>query len=687
MWDHPWPGKALEVDGFEFVYELENPAAFRGLTWYFRSGPGWYAAALPVRDGRIRMWVPRDAFEALDSPAGWNEVRAVRMSPWTARRGSGAVVLLGVFPRRAEVGVVMPGDGSSPDPGERAFGRRAADAWVQDLSSIGLFPLRVEESTLARVDAARLKALILPYNPRPSSEMLDALERYVKAGGRLVVCYNADARLANIVGVLPGRWVAADLPGRWQSMRFPDEAWGGPASVPLASAPNLLTVQLPTNGPARALAVWEDVRGARQPEIAIATTPRGAWFSYLPGGAEDAARARLFAFLLVPYIPDAPARAVERLAESVRARAVAGGAAADELARATNLLAAGDVSTAWDAVEQARRLADLELAARVGWPDGLALGIWDHTGKGLYAGDWARTMAELAECGFSDLFVYVARDAPRPTAAAQAAAPHGIRVHAWHACFNHDGSAADRARAMQTPDRLQRAASGARAFWLCPSREENRRVERERLIRLAGTPGIAGIQLDYIRYPDAEHCYCAHCRDAFAAYRGAPVANWPGDVREGEARRAFLDWRAAQVTALVRETAEAVRTAHPGVRLSAAVWPEVDRVGDELGQQWGRWMEAGWLDFVAPMSYTERVGELAAWTRRHAAVPGAAGKVWAGLGVTSSHTRLTPEQALLQARAAREAGATGVVIFDMNPTVQAELFPVLRRIRAERQHD
>ena len=679
VWDVPVAMDLSNADGLEISYTLENPGAFRGVTWYLRSGPGWWAAALPVADGPQRVWVPWSAFEAQEAPAGWDRISAFRLSPWAAGRGGGgAVVLHDVQARSASVAILEPE--SMPNPQELAFGQRAAAQWAADFSRLAVAYRMVSGEAVAGLDAGRVRVLVLPYNPGLSSDLLRALRRYVDRGGALLVSYNADAELAALVGVRVGSWQAAGRSGQWHAMVFSGPDWQGPAQVLSPGTPHLLPVY-PASADAELLAVWQDAAGRVQPEAAVVVSPRGAWFSYLPGADDEQARQRMVAFLLDRHLPGSAAAALR--AELAGWAADAGSAPAEftgALRAVEAALEAGRVGSAWDAWTRLRGRMQAALASGVALPRGVPQGIWDHSGEGLYPGDWSRTMAELAAAGFSDVFVYVPRTGRLSPQAVPAAREAGLRVHAWHICLNLDGVPEEALRRWRAQGRLQTGLNGATTAWLCPSIPENRAMERERVVQRSMEPGLAGVHLDYVRYPDADHCYGACCRRAFEAEYGRRVAAWPEEVRSGPLRETFQAWRAEQVSRLVAEIAEAVRTRFPGLALSVAVWPDLDTVVERQGQDWPRWLGAGWVDIVLPMSYTGSVEELAAWTTAHAALPAAGDRIWSGLGVRSAHTRLTPGQTLAQARAALEAGAAGWVVFDLTATVRDELFPVLARL-------
>lgn len=677
-WDAPFARNLHSADGCEILYEFDRPEAFRGLTLYFRSGPGWYAAALPVRDGPQRVWLPFGAFSRENLPAGWKNVHGVRLSPWSSGLGAGAVRLREIKPRRADIAIVMPGENAFPDRNERDYARAAGELWLTDLATVGFYPITLEEKELRRLKDLTTSLVVLPLNPAPPPEAVRDLEKYSRSGGKLAVCYSGHGRLAELIGIKPGRWLAADLSGGIPIVRFVHRDWRGPPEVPLTRGYQMIAFDLPGKDGAELMALVVSPDRPDQPHPAIARSNRGLWMSHALGAYEEGARRRMLPHLLEPFLPGSISRAAAREIERARARSKSpqGRAKVDE---AEGALARGDTPAVWALLDRAAALELESLAQEAPIPARVPLGIWDHTGKGLYAGNWERTARELKERGFTDVFLFVQRPEPIPAAAVAAASRQGLRVHLWHACFNHDLSNDERALVKGQEERLQLSPAGERAFWLCPTRPENRQSELQRLMRLAQTPNIAGIHLDYIRFPSSQFCYCEACRKSFESSRKSPVGDWPDEVIDGPLRREFLDWRAGQISSFVAEVRSALERSRPGLLLSAAVWPAVDRVGDELGQRWGEWLAAGWVDFVVPMSYTERVGELRAWTRRHTGLQGAEGRIWAGLGVTSAHSRLGAAETLEQIQAALESGAAGIVIFDLNATVQKELFPALRR--------
>ena len=215
---------------------------------------------------------------------------------------------------------------------------------------------------------------------------------------------------------------------------------------------------------------------------------------------------------------------------------------------------------------------------------------------------------------------------------------------------------------------------GTRGVYLDPAVP----VVRERLVAIfrdlvSRYSTLDGLHLDYIRHPGVlpfspgsrfgvglEFGYGEESRARYRAETGNPdpiEGAGPGIVRNANAWDA---WRRHQVTTLVEEIAAAARAAQPGIVLSAAVIPYVDRAYLSLAQDWRGWLESGAIDLAIPMVYTldDRLSRyqletFAGWPLAH--------RIWPGMGVWlfANH----PERALRQIEALREAGLSGEVLF------------------------
>ncbi len=297
-------------------------------------------------------------------------------------------------------------------------------------------------------------------------------------------------------------------------------------------------------------------------------------------------------------------------------------------------------------------------------------------------------LADARALGVTDLFVQVHRGGrawfnsrfadSSPFTAARAAnagvdpfaaliekaGARGIRVHAWvnvlslsanslapilsvlgrdAVIVDHKGRSLLDYPAYEVPQPDRRYyRMGTPAIWLDPAAPG----VAERLAATFGElaaryPKLAGIHLDYVRYPDAlpfapgsrfgvglSFGYGAKSRKRFQEETGrkAPLGD---DVTNADA---WDDWRRKQLSALVARIAVGARAARPGLLVSAAVIPDAERALTVDFQDWRGWLDAGWLDFAAPMLYTRDAARFGYGVEALSALA-AKRPLWVGVGV------------------------------------------------------
>jgi uncharacterized lipoprotein YddW (UPF0748 family) len=324
-------------------------------------------------------------------------------------------------------------------------------------------------------------------------------------------------------------------------------------------------------------------------------------------------------------------------------------------------------------------------------------GVWNHSGTGLYPGDWNATCRLLADAGITAVFPnlawagtahYPSQSVPASfivnaygnqlKQSAAAARRYGLELHAWKICWNLGQAPATLVQQLAEDGRLQKTDAGKNLEWLCPTHPDNIAQELKVISELLAGAELNGIHLDYIRYPGSHACFCAGCRQRFEKWRGQAVRGWPESAQAGELREAFTAWRAAQITAFLRSVRELIRQRKPGVKLSAAVYPNYPECVTSIGQDWGAWLNEGLVDFVCPMDYTEASAVFGAMLQQQLVLPKAKGRVFPGIGVTAKESRLAPDQVIEQILRVRAADAGGFLLFDLNRTLEKDVLPLLR---------
>ena len=722
-WDCRVPLDLSAVDLLAVDITCDQPGTIRSLNLYFESGDGWYVAPLALHTaGRQQIFVPCQSMETEGKPGGLAKITRVRLSPWRGADTKTRIVLHGFRPT-APIVAVLRGTGSLPDPAERRFGDSAARRVQSWIEAAGLPSLLIDEAAFRA--ESHVRVAILPYNDVLPDRVYTAVEAFVRNGGRLIVCYSSDARLARLLGVRLGEYQRLEGTDRWSGFRFLS-----PAALHLPErvgqqSQNIRAV-LPDRPDAHVIATWEDDSGHAEAAPAWVQSDTGFWMTHVPSGDDTGGKQSMFtAFVARLYPPawrwiaepllasagridsfrdlDETCRAIETAVAAGHVSNAGRVSALLDRVRATHAEAAaasarGEWGPILDASQTIRN--DLtEAYARIQHPQsGQIVGIWDHSGTGWSPGDWDRTCRLLRDHGVTHVFANMlwAAQAHYPSdvlprsytsrslgdqvdACLRAAHANGLRLHVWKVCWNLEGIDDEALRRLKSDGALQTTDDGTVVPWLNPAIPENARRELESILEVARRYPVDGIHLDYIRYPGTTTDFGPASRAAFEQASGRHVDRWPGDVKNGgERAEEFKAWRASVITAFVRSCRRELNAVRPGIQLSAAVFANQPDCRLSVGQDWALWLREGLVDFVCPMNYDENLARFASRAAGHMALPGAAGRVIEGIGATSGESRLLADQVIEQVLAARKAGAAGFVLFDMSPTVRDHILPALR---------
>ncbi|GAB4185738.1 MAG: hypothetical protein Kow00105_00110 [Phycisphaeraceae bacterium] len=134
----------------------------------------------------------------------------------------------------------------------------------------------------------------------------------------------------------------------------------------------------------------------------------------------------------------------------------------------------------------------------------------------------------------------------------------------------------------------------------------------ELFTELATQYDIDGLHYDYIRYPKEITEVKAGYEDRVKrlgnwSYDAVSLARFSKDTGIAAPDldpQAWVDWRAAQITEVVRRTSEQVRRVRPDIIISAAVMADPDDAYRTKMQDYVRWMKEGYLDAAITMNYT-----------------------------------------------------------------------------------
>lgn len=274
----------------------------------------------------------------------------------------------------------------------------------------------------------------------------------------------------------------------------------------------------------------------------------------------------------------------------------------------------------------------------------------------------------------------------------------GLEVHAWINAYTaglllerpaHPDHVLNRHPEWVTVDRdgrslwdysLEEALAHVPARMLDPGVPAVQEFVFQSVMEVAERYPVAGIHLDYARYPSRRFGYHPESMARFWAQHGFDPVTLEREpaafIRQHgiDAYWAHLDlwdaWRREQVTDLVARIGQALRERRPGVRFSAAVHGDVDDAVANRLQDWPAWVERGLVDAVVPMAYSADTAQVVRQLEAAAAlVRGAGVALYAGLG--AHLLRAEPQLLAHQVAAARAAAADGVVIFSHETVLES----------------
>lgn len=462
----------------------------------------------------------------------------------------------------------------------------------------------------------------------PSKAELEALRNFRSRGGKLVVFHASNPTLAQMMGVKVVGYASAPYPGAWSRMKF-DTSVLGAAPPNILQTSTVLNRAVPIAGRGRVLATWLDRQGRDSREAAWIQTDAGWWMTHvLLADGDEALKARLVAAMC--------------------------GAADPKL---------------WNAAQSAARVRQKEgaleaYAKKQTARPGEIHAVWEHSGCGLYPGDWPRTMRRLKAAHVTDLFVNVAGSGfahypsdvlPRSKIFAQegdqlakclaAAKGTGIRVHAWVLCFTATRGASDVIASYRQKGwtlRKKPDAGGGQTEYLDASIPAVRNRLLSAMDELQSRyPGLAGIHLDFVRFDE----FCVQPRNT-------------ADI-------------------IARFVADARRHVKKPMWLTAAVFGHYPRCIGAVGQDWCAWLDAQLVDYVVPMDYSNSLETFTGYVAQHAESKARARRTIAGIGVTANESRLDARQVIDQINVSRRYGLAGNALFDLDTTLDKNILPYL----------
>ena len=286
--------------------------------------------------------------------------------------------------------------------------------------------------------------------------------------------------------------------------------------------------------------------------------------------------------------------------------------------------------------------------------------------------DWDAATRQLQRAGFNTMYVnlatggaafyphsrYVPSVVESEAIARGIALAHqrGIAVHAKLIVMFMYKTPPEFQKRLLRQDRVMRGLDGKPILqsdftWLCPSRTENYSQVASTLMEMLHRYAVDGVQFDYIRFNEQPSCYCKHCRKESAG-------------------KNFNEWRMQVITDWARQLSSLARQTRPGIKVSAAVFPLLERAKEEKAQDWRLWLDRGYLDYVCTMNYTPDNREFEQRCRA-----AGASRVVEGIG---SWKMKDWGEVQAQIEIARRLGAPGFALFSYDDAAARNFLPILK---------
>lgn len=496
--------------------------------------------------------------------------------------------------------------------------------WLKQESIEACF---ADKDSLGKALGSSKLAFLVGYNEVSDAEM-DKISAFCARGGRLVVFYSAAPKLARLMGVKILGYKASSYPGQWSIMYFGGTyPSGAPKLIRQTSA--VLQRAAPIKGKSRVLSSWYDRNGRSTGDAAWLVSSYGYWMTHvLLADGDEVEKARLLGAMVGSILPKAWSYAAYQKRKALQT-----------------------------ATENA-------FAVRQKPKPGEIHAVWDHSGCGLYPGNWAKTMSVLKSSGVTDLFVNVAgagfahypssvlprsrtceQEGDQLKACLAAARNSGIRVHAWVLCFTATRSTKAWLDEFSRRGWRLKTRAGELSEYLDPSKAEVRNHLLAAIDELqVRYPQLAGIHLDFVRW-------------------------YEKSVKPANASQVITRFVASAKRRVVRKRL-----------FTVAVLGKYPACVASVGQDWAGWLSSNIVDYVVPMDYTESSTKFEEFLSQHASLGAAARKkVIVGIGVTANESRLSPMQVMRQILLARKYGLSGVALFDLDRQLETRVLPFLKQ--------
>lgn len=297
-------------------------------------------------------------------------------------------------------------------------------------------------------------------------------------------------------------------------------------------------------------------------------------------------------------------------------------------------------------------------------------GVWLHSGlfdknEDTAHGQIGKLFDSYRDIGINNLFCYYTLSDENGfgwdylKVLIEAGHPRGIKIHPIF-CPGHE--VAVTGEIARHPEWLIQDRDGNRYNALNLANPEVRVYWMDRISKVLSYD-IDGIHLDYMRFPvnqrfSYDSLTCAAFKEEYG-YSPLEVSQDDGSMMWCE----WIKWNSLQITEFIRETRRLLDQKRKELVIGVDVFPNPYTSKVLIGQDWESWAGSGLVDFICPMLYTNDLELFREYTARAVKIADRDYKVYPGIGITTSHNKITKELLISEIQIARQEKTGGVVFF------------------------
>ncbi|NLN79380.1 MAG: family 10 glycosylhydrolase [Armatimonadetes bacterium] len=241
----------------------------------------------------------------------------------------------------------------------------------------------------------------------------------------------------------------------------------------------------------------------------------------------------------------------------------------------------------------------------------------------------------------------------------------GIEVHPWvwvfRAGYTKDKGAILAAHpAWAELDRDGEALSPNGGYWISPANMQARDFLAELFAELICKYDVDGLHLDYIRYETEDKKPFGYSPDSISLFKKQYGID-PIDIEPGSPDQYYWNkFRERLVNTFMQRIYLQTKSLRPDVLVSAAVGSYPPDARLHLLQNWSNWAANGWLNYIAPMSYSSDDGHFGRLIMRQKEALAGDALLAEGIGM---YVHKETSQTTAQIAKSREMGAQGQIMF------------------------